>query len=61
MPLYLETIHALHEKLKEGAVTSTEVTRSVFDRIRGVEESVRCYITPTEETALEAAVRTAVR
>ena len=57
MPLYSETIHSLHEKQKEGTVTSTMITRSVFDRIREVEEKIHCYITPTEEAALEAAAR----
>jgi len=55
MKLYRETIHSLHEKLKDGSITSTAVTESVFARIREVEEQVHCYITPTEETALESA------
>lgn len=55
MPLYSETIHSLHEKLREGTVTSTMITQSVLDRIREVDEKVHCYLTLTEEAALEAA------
>ncbi len=55
MKLYQETIHSLHEKLKEGSVTSTAITESVFTRIREVEEKVHCYITPREDAALGAA------
>ncbi len=57
MKLYKETIHSLHERLKEGSVTSTAVTESVFDRIDEVEERVHSYLTLTRETALEAAAR----
>lgn len=55
MALYKETIHSLHEKLKSGETTSTAVTESVFQRIAEVDDKVRCYLTLTEEKAMEAA------
>jgi aspartyl-tRNA(Asn)/glutamyl-tRNA(Gln) amidotransferase subunit A len=61
MKLYKETIHSLHEKLRSGSVTSTEITESVFERIAEVEGKIRCYITPTKAAALEAAAEADVR
>ncbi|MCJ7501127.1 amidase family protein, partial [bacterium] len=55
MGLYKETIHSLHGKLKEGSVTSTELTESVFSRIDEVEDKVRSYLTLTREQAMESA------
>jgi len=55
MQLYELTAHELHEKLKQGEVTSVEITKSVFDRIREVEEEIKAYITLTEELAMEQA------
>ncbi|MDF1536131.1 MAG: Asp-tRNA(Asn)/Glu-tRNA(Gln) amidotransferase subunit GatA [bacterium] len=57
MKLYKKTIHELHEDLKEGRTTSTDITRSVFGRIAQVDDKVRCYITLTEAAAMEAADR----
>ncbi|MFQ6043572.1 MAG: Asp-tRNA(Asn)/Glu-tRNA(Gln) amidotransferase subunit GatA [Candidatus Poribacteria bacterium] len=55
MPLYELTAHDLHEKLKQGEITSVELTKSVFDRIRAAEDKIKAYITLTEEVALEQA------
>lgn len=55
MQLYELTAHELHEKLKQGEVTSVEITKSVFDRIRGVEDGIKAYISLTEELAIEQA------
>ncbi len=57
MKLYNQTIHSLHEMLKSGETTSTAITESVFGRISEVDDKVRCYLTLTEETAMEAAGR----
>ena len=57
MPLYELTAHELHEKLKQGEITSVELTKSVFDRIRSVEEKIKAYITLTEELAMEQATK----
>ena len=55
MPLYELTAHELHEKLKQGEITSVGLTKSVYDRIRAVEDDIKAYITLTEELALEQA------
>ncbi|UCF30765.1 MAG: Asp-tRNA(Asn)/Glu-tRNA(Gln) amidotransferase subunit GatA [bacterium] len=57
MDLYRLTIHDLHEELREGRVTSNQITESVFDRIAEVDGRVRAYLTLTKEAALEAAAR----
>ncbi len=46
------TIHELQEKLKDGSLTSVEITESVYRRIASVEEKVHSYITLMEETAI---------
>jgi aspartyl-tRNA(Asn)/glutamyl-tRNA(Gln) amidotransferase subunit A len=55
MRLYALTAHELHEKLKQGEITSVELTKSVFDRIGKVEDRIKSYITLTEELAMEQA------
>jgi len=55
MPLYELTAHELHEKLKQGEITSVELTKSVFDRIRAIENDIKAYITLTEELAMAQA------
>jgi aspartyl-tRNA(Asn)/glutamyl-tRNA(Gln) amidotransferase subunit A len=55
MDLFRLTIHELHSKMKSGEVSSTQITESVFNRIREVDDRVRAYITLTEEAAMEAA------
>ncbi|MBW2557248.1 MAG: Asp-tRNA(Asn)/Glu-tRNA(Gln) amidotransferase subunit GatA [Deltaproteobacteria bacterium] len=46
------TIHELQKKLKDGSLTSVEITESVYRRIASVEEKVHSYITMMEETAI---------
>ena len=55
MPLYELTAHELHEKLKVREITALELTRSMYDRIGGVEEQIKGYLTLTEDIALEGA------
>ncbi len=55
MKLYSLTIHELHELLKKGEVTSTEITESVFERIGQVEDNVGAYITLTRDVAVDMA------
>jgi aspartyl-tRNA(Asn)/glutamyl-tRNA(Gln) amidotransferase subunit A len=49
------TIHELQERLRDGDLTSVEITESVYRRIASVEERVHAYITLTEEAAIEQA------
>jgi len=56
MELNRLTIHELQEQLREGTLTSAEITESVYRRIASVEDRVHAYITLTEETALEQAL-----
>ncbi|MBW2648556.1 MAG: Asp-tRNA(Asn)/Glu-tRNA(Gln) amidotransferase subunit GatA [Deltaproteobacteria bacterium] len=46
------TIHELQEKLRDGSLTSVEITESVYQRIASVEGKVHSYITLMEETAI---------
>ncbi|MBW2631412.1 MAG: Asp-tRNA(Asn)/Glu-tRNA(Gln) amidotransferase subunit GatA [Deltaproteobacteria bacterium] len=46
------TIHELQEKLRDGSLTSVEITESVYRRIASVEEKVHSYITLMEEVAI---------
>ena len=55
MKLYNQTIHSLHEQLKSGSISSAAITESVFGRIAEVDDKVRCYLTLTEDRAMEAA------
>jgi aspartyl-tRNA(Asn)/glutamyl-tRNA(Gln) amidotransferase subunit A len=55
MTLYKKTIHQLHDDLKEGRTSSTAITESVFGRIAEVDDKVRCYLTLTEDMAMEGA------
>ncbi|MFP6724822.1 MAG: Asp-tRNA(Asn)/Glu-tRNA(Gln) amidotransferase subunit GatA [Candidatus Poribacteria bacterium] len=54
-PLNQLTAHELHQKLKSREITSVELTESVFDRINDVDDSVKGYITLTQDIALEQA------
>jgi len=49
------TAHELHDMLKARKVSSREITQAVLDRISGVEDRVRAYVTVTADEALEAA------
>jgi len=55
MELYQLTIHELRSLLERGDVTATEVTTSVFQRIRKLEPKISAYISLAEETAMEQA------
>ncbi|MBI2906533.1 MAG: Asp-tRNA(Asn)/Glu-tRNA(Gln) amidotransferase subunit GatA [Chloroflexi bacterium] len=55
MEIHELSLHEAHELLKEKQVSSVELTRAVFDRIRAVEDKVKAFVTLTEESALEQA------
>ena len=54
-PLNQLTAHELHKRLKSREITSVELTESVFDRINNVDDSIKGYITLTQDIALEQA------
>ncbi|MBN2284706.1 MAG: Asp-tRNA(Asn)/Glu-tRNA(Gln) amidotransferase subunit GatA [Deltaproteobacteria bacterium] len=49
------TIHELQTLLRDGKVTATELTESVFNRIDAVEDKVHAYITLTRDDAFAMA------
>lgn len=53
MELHNLTIHEAHKLLKKKEISSEELTKAHFDRIKSVEEKVKSYITLDENTALE--------
>ncbi|MBI4641901.1 MAG: Asp-tRNA(Asn)/Glu-tRNA(Gln) amidotransferase subunit GatA [Candidatus Tectomicrobia bacterium] len=55
MELHRLTIHELHEKLKRREVTSREITESVLNSIKKVDEKVKAFLTVTPEIALKQA------
>lgn len=55
MELFKLTAHELSDMLKNKEVSSTEITKSVIERIDAVEDKVKSYITLTTDTALETA------
>lgn len=55
MELFHQTIHELHDLLKERKTSSTEITESVFKRIESVEPKLHSYVLLTKETALKQA------
>ena len=55
MELYELTVHELADKLEAGEVTSVEITKSYFDRIKEKDPEVRAYVTLLEEDALKKA------
>jgi len=55
MALYDLTIHESLTWMRRGELTSIELTQAVLDRIAAVDKSVRAYLTPTPELALEQA------
>ncbi len=55
MELYELTAHELMDKLASGEVTSEEVTKSYFDRIKEKDGIVKAYVSTLEESALEKA------
>ena len=57
MELNKLTIHGLQEKIKNGDVSATQITESVFSRIDAVEERVHSYIRLIKDEALAAAAK----
>ncbi len=55
MELHTLTAHELAELLDSGETSSVEVTRAVLQRINQVDNSVKAYVTLTEDLALEQA------
>jgi aspartyl-tRNA(Asn)/glutamyl-tRNA(Gln) amidotransferase subunit A len=55
MELYELTAHELMEKLASGEVTSEEITKSYFDRIKEKDGEVKAYVSTMEEEALAKA------
>ena len=55
MELYELTVHELVEKLEKKEVTSEEITKSYFDRIKEKEPLVKAYVSTLEEEAMKKA------
>ena len=55
MELYEYTVHELVEKLEKKEITSEEITRSYFDRIKEKEPMVKAYVSTLEEEAIKKA------
>ena len=55
MELYEYTVHELVEKLEKKEITSKEITKSYFDRIKQKDPQVKAYVTLLEEEALKKA------
>lgn len=55
MELYEYTVHELVEKLEKGEVTSEEITRSYFDRIKEIDPKVKAYVSTLEDEAMAKA------
>ena len=49
MKLYEYTVHELVEKLEKGEVTSEEITRSYFDRIKEIDPKAFINVINTEQ------------
>jgi aspartyl-tRNA(Asn)/glutamyl-tRNA(Gln) amidotransferase subunit A len=55
LKLYELTIHELKDLIDEKKVTAVEITKSIFDRIKKVENKIESYITLIEERAIKEA------
>lgn len=55
MELYEYTVHELVEKLENGEVTSEEITKSYFKRIKEKDPEVKAYVSTLEEAAIKKA------
>lgn len=53
MELHKLTIHEAHELLKKKEISSEELTKAYFDRIKSVDDKIKAYITIDEDRALE--------
>lgn len=55
MELYELTVHELIEKLEKNEVTSEEITKAYFDRIKEKDGQVKAYVSTLEEQAMAKA------
>lgn len=55
MELYELTAHELMDKLNSGEITSEEITKSYFSRIKEKDNQIKAYISLLEEEALDKA------
>ncbi len=55
MELYELTVHELVDKLEKNEITSEEIVKSYFERIKEKDGVVKAYITTLEEQAMEQA------
>jgi aspartyl-tRNA(Asn)/glutamyl-tRNA(Gln) amidotransferase subunit A len=55
LKLHELTIHEAHRLLRNGEVSSVELTQACLERIRAVDDQVRAYLTVTDELALAQA------
>lgn len=55
MKLYEYTVHELVEMLEKGEVTSEEITRSYFERIKEKDDQVKAYVSLLEDEAITKA------
>ncbi|MFQ5857223.1 MAG: Asp-tRNA(Asn)/Glu-tRNA(Gln) amidotransferase subunit GatA, partial [Anaerolineae bacterium] len=53
--LHRLSVHAAHQLLQAGEITSVELTEALLDRIAAVDNTVKAYLTMTPELALEQA------
>lgn len=53
MELHKLTIHEAHELLRKKEVSSEELTKALYGRIKSIDDKVRAYITLDEERALQ--------
>ena len=53
--LYESTAHALRDGMQQGEFTSTEITRSVLQKIEAQEPTINAFISIDAEGALEQA------
>ena len=55
MELFDYTVHELIEKLEKQEITSEEIVRSYYDRIKEKEDKIKGYVTLLEEDAIKQA------
>ena len=55
MELYEFTVHELAEKLEKKEITSEEITKSYFKRIKERDEKIKAYVSTLEEEAIKKA------
>jgi aspartyl-tRNA(Asn)/glutamyl-tRNA(Gln) amidotransferase subunit A len=55
MELYEQTLHTLHQQLKQKQVSSVEITNAMLNRIEATDSAINAFITVTPEQALKDA------